>query len=144
MPIQIKKAVRLLNDPRSMIFGLAVFNLILVWLRSPEWRFHRNIFMAVLLLVSSISLLLNTVRSNLIAAVLSGYLPIQIVSEFWMLAHHAEVPVFSYRHLRIFLNNIQLEGGVLLFLALSLMIFARAAVGRGQVLTSSKFHSDLY
>lgn len=126
MRIQIKRAVRLLNDPKSMIFGLAIFNLIFVWLRSPEWHFHRNIFMAVLLLVSSVLLLLNTTRSNLVAAILSGYLPIQVTWEFWMFAYHAEVPPFSYRHFSYFLRNIEVEGGVLLFLALALMIFARA------------------
>lgn len=132
MNIQFK---RLFSDPKSMIFGVAVFNLILVWLRSPEWRFHANIFMAVLLLVSSILLLLNSTWSNLIAAILSGYLPITLLWEFWMLARWAEVPVLSYRHFKCFFANIQIDSGVLLFLALTLVTLARAvfAVKRSRV-----------
>ena len=126
MNIQITRTAQLLIDPKSMIFGVAVFNLILVWLRSPEWHFHRNIFMAVLLLVSSILLLLNSTWSNLIAAILSGYLPITFLWAFWMLAHYAEVPVFSYRHFSYFFRDIQIEGGVFLFLALTFVILARA------------------
>ena len=125
MNVQIKRTARHLLDPKSMIFGVAVFNLFLVWLRSPEWHFHRNIFMAVLLIVSAILLLLNTSWSNLTAAILSGYLPIEFLNEFWMLAHYAEVPVFSYRHLSYFFR-IEIEGRVLLTLALTLMILARA------------------
>jgi hypothetical protein len=126
MNIQITRAAQLLIDPESMIFGVAVFNFILVWLRSPEWHFHRNIFMAVLLLVSSILLLPNSTWSNLIAAILSGYLPITCVSEFWMFAHYAEVPVFSYRHFSYFFSGMRSEGGVFLFLALTFVILARA------------------
>lgn len=84
--------------------------------------------MAMLLLVSSLLLLLNESWSNLIAAILSGYLPIEILWEFWMLAHHAEVPVFSYRHFSYFFRDIEIEGGILLlFIALTLLILVRAA-----------------
>ncbi|HKY45795.1 MAG TPA: hypothetical protein VJM50_22075 [Pyrinomonadaceae bacterium] len=139
MNIQIKRTAHILLDPNSMIFGVAVFNLILVWLRSPEWHFHRNVFMAVLLIVSAILLLLNTSWSNLMAAILSGYLPIELLNEYWMIAHYAEVPVFSYRHFSCFFLRIEIEGSVLLSLTLTLMILARAvfAVMRSRRLTAN-------
>ena len=140
MNAQIKRTARILFDPKFMIFGVAVFNLVLVWLRSPEWRFHIHAFTAVLLMVSAILLLLNTAWSNLIATILSGYLPVEVLREFWMLAKNAEVPVFSYRHFSYFFFRIEeIDGEVLLFLVLTLMIFARAvfAVMRTRRLTAS-------
>ena len=126
MNTQIKRIAQVLLDPKSMIFGVAVFNLILVWLRLPAWRFHGLVFFAVLLLVSAILLLLDRTWSNLIATILSGYLPIGFVNEFWMFAHHAEVPVFSYKHFIYFFSQIEIEAGLSLFLMLTLMILARA------------------
>ncbi len=122
----IKRLTLLLVDPKSMIFGAAIFNFIWVWLRSPEWHFHRNIFMATLLLIASVLLVLNKSWSNLVAAILSGYLPIGIIGEFWMYAYHAEVPIFSYRHFKYFFGNIEVGSGVLLFIALTFMILGRA------------------
>lgn len=118
--VQGNSTARLI-DARAMSFGLAIFTFILVWLHSPDGRFHRNIFMAVLLLAASISLLPNTSWSNLVAAILSGYLPIEVVWEFWMYARNAEVPVFSYRHFGYFFSNIEVEVGVFLFLALTML-----------------------
>lgn len=135
----MKRTARILLDPNSMIFGVAVFTLILVWLRSPEWRFHGSVFMAVLLMVSAILLLLNTSWSNLIATILSGFLPIEFLSEFWMFAHHADVPVFSYRHFVYFFSGIEIEARLQLFLVLTLMVLARAvfAVLRTRRLTTN-------
>ena len=83
--------------------------------------------MAVLLIVSANLLLLNASWSNLMAAILSGYLPIEFLYGFWMFAHHAEVPVFSYRHFIYFFRGIEIEGGeVFLFVTLTLVILARA------------------
>ena len=124
--IQLKRTALLLIDAKAMIFGVGVFNLILVLLHSPVWQFHRNIFFAVLLLASSLLLLLNKSWSNLIAAVLGGYLPVAILSGFWMLAYDAEVPVFSYRHFSYFFRGMAMERGGLLFIALTLGILARA------------------
>lgn len=139
MNVQMKRTARILLDPNSMIFGVAVFTLILVWLRSPEWRFHGSVFMAVLLMVSAILLLLNTSWSNLIATILSGFLPIEFLSEFWMFAHHADVPVFSYRHFVYFFSGIEIEARLQLFLVLTLMVLARAvfAVLRTRRLTTN-------
>lgn len=142
MNIQIKGTARLLLDPKSMIFGVAVFNLCLVWLRSPEWSFHRNVFMAVLLIVSAILLLVNTSWSNLIAAILSGYLPIEFLYGFWMFAHYAEVPVLSYRHFSSFLR-VEIESEVLLFVVLTLMIWARAVIAvMSSIPARSTSHAD--
>ena len=139
MNTQIKRTARILLDPNSMIFGVAVFTLILVWLRSPEWHFRAGLFIAVLLMVSAILLLLDKTWSNLIATILSGFLPIEFLSEFWMFAQNAEVPVFSYRHFVYFFSRIEIKGRLLLFLALTLMTLARAvfAVLRTRRLTAS-------
>jgi hypothetical protein len=127
MKIQIKRTARFFLDPKSMIFGVAIFNFIWMWLSSPEWHFHRNIFMAALLLISSLLLLLNKSWSNLMAAILSGYLPLEILWEFYLYAHDAEIPIFSYQHFAVFFfRSMEMDGRVLLFIALTLMILARA------------------
>ena len=140
MNVQIKRTARILLDPNSIIFGVAVFTFILVLQRVPEWHFQRNVFIAVLLMVSAILLILDKTWSNLIATILSGYLPIEFLNEFWMFAHHAEVPVFSFRHFIYFFSGIEIEARVQLFLMLTLMILARAvfAVMRTRRLTASE------
>jgi hypothetical protein len=129
MKSQITRIICFLIDPKSVIFGVAIFNFVWVWLRSPEWHFHRNIFMATLLIASSLLLLLNKAWSNLLAAILSGYLPIEILWEFWIFAHNAEVPIFSYRHFSFFFNNSEIDGKVVLFIGLTLMILVQAVFG---------------
>ena len=57
MQTQTKKLATLLVDPKSMVFGATIFYFIWVWLRSPEFHFRRNIFLAMLLLVSSVLIL---------------------------------------------------------------------------------------
>ena len=115
-----------LFDPKSMIFGVAIFNLTWVWLRSPEFDFHRNTYLAMLLFASSILLLMNKFWSNLTAAIVSGYLPLEILGEFWMFSHRAEVPMFSSRHFSYFFANIHVESDVLLFIGLTLMILTHS------------------
>ena len=139
MNIQTKRIARILLDSKYVIFGVAVFTCILVWLRSPEWHFRASVFIATLLMVSAILLLLDKTWSNLIAAILSGFLPLEFVSEFWMFAQNAEVPVFSYEHFIYFFSRIEIKGRLLLFLALTLMTLAQAvfAVMRSRRLTAS-------
>ena len=126
MQTQIERLGAFLADPKSMIFGFVIFNLIWVWLRSPEFHFHRNIFLAMLLLVSSILILMNKIWTNLVAAIVSGYLPLEILCEFWMFPHHAEVPIFSYKHFSYFFGNIEIEDGVLIYIAATSMILSRS------------------
>ena len=115
-------------DPRAVIFGVAVFNFGWVWSRPPDGEFYKHVFMAALLLASSVLILIKRVWSNLLAAVLSGYLPVQFAYEFWMLARHAEVPAFSLRHLAVFAGEIVGVGGaVVFFICLSAMILAYSA-----------------
>ncbi len=89
----MRKAARFLFnpflDPKAVIFGIAIFNFGWVWSRSPEWEFHKYIFMAVLLLVPSVLILIKGVWSNFLAAVLGGYLPVQFAYEFWMLVERS-------------------------------------------------------
>src|SRR6185503_14966328 len=97
--MQMKSATKrfaiFLADPKSILFGAAIFILIWVWLQSPAYRLPNNIFIAVLLLASSILIRLNKQWSNLIAAILSGYLPVEFVRTFWTFPRLADVPLFS-------------------------------------------------
>ena len=115
-------------DPKAVIFGIAIFNVGWVWSRSPEWEFHKYIFMATLLLVSSVLVLIKRVWSNFSAAVLSGYLPVQFAYEFWMFARSAEVPAFSFNHFAYFVRDVaEVGGAVIFFFALTTMILACSA-----------------
>jgi hypothetical protein len=110
-----------------MIFGVAIFNFLVMYLQSPVWHFSRNVFIATLLLIASLLLVLNKSWSNLIAAILSGYVPLEIFWEFYMLAYYAELPIFGYRHFIVFFfRNTEIDGRLLLLLALTLMILARS------------------
>jgi hypothetical protein len=127
MKSSTKRLAAFLVDPKSMIFGVAIFTLIGVWMGPPGFHFHQNIFLAVLLLASSILILLDNPWSNLVAAVLSGYLPVEILREFWVFPSLAEVPILSSEHFRLFFGNFQIESQVLMSVAVTSMILARAA-----------------
>jgi hypothetical protein len=122
----LKRTARFLADPGAVIFGIAVFNFVWIELGKQDWHFHRNICMAVLMLVSSLLLLANKPWSNLIAAIIGGQLPLGLLWDFLMLAHNAEVPMLSYRHVSYFFSGLEIERGALLILALALMILWRA------------------
>jgi hypothetical protein len=125
MKSSIRRAAAYLADPKCMIFGVAIFTLIWVSIHS-EFRFHRNMHLAALLLAASLLILLNKLWSNLVAAIFSGYLPLEIWREFWMLARNAEVPMFSSEHFSYFFGNIDLEGGALMFIVPTLMMSTRS------------------
>ena len=81
--------------------------------------------MAALLLVAAILLLSKRVWGNLLAAVFSGYLPIQFFYEFWTFAKSADVPVLSYSHFSHFFSGIvEISGTVIFFFALTTMILS--------------------
>ena len=116
---------KLLRDPRAVVFGFAVFNFSWICWRAPEWDDYKFMFAAGVLLVASTLTLVSRVWSNFAAAVLGGYLPVQIAYEFWMLPRQAEVPFFSLRHLTYFARGFaEADGPVLLFLALSVSVLA--------------------
>jgi hypothetical protein len=111
-------------DPRAVIFGVAIFTFGWVWVSSSKWEFHKYIFMAALLLVSSVLIIIKRVWSNILAAAFSGYLPVQLAYEFWMFAK-SEVPIFSFRHFAFFAGILDVvEGAVIFFFALTAMILA--------------------
>jgi hypothetical protein len=126
MKPSMKRTAAFFVDPKSMMFGVAIFTFMWVWVRSPEFHFHRDMYVAVLLLASSILILLNKRWSNLVAGILSGYLPLEILREFWMYHRHAEVPLFSPKHFIYLLGNIDIEGGALMFIAVTLMMLTRS------------------
>ena len=119
---------RSFRDPRLAVFGVAVFNFGWVWSGSSEWEFHKYIFMAALLLASSVLILTRRVWSNFLAATLCGYLPVQFAYEFWMHAKSAEAPTFSLAPFANFIKDVVSGGGpVMFFFALTAMILACSA-----------------
>lgn len=143
----MREAARFLTnpflDPKAVLFGIAIFNFGWVWSHSPEWEFHKSIFMATLLLISSVLILIRRVWSNFLAAVLSGYLPVQFAYEFWMLARSAEVPVFSFNHLAYFVRDVvDVGGAVMFFFALTAMILACSAYSMNRLATERGTSND--
>lgn len=122
-----KRLAAFIADPKSILFGFAIFNLVWVWMSLPQYEVDKYIFLAGLLLVSSILIRVNTLWSNLIAAILSGYLPIEILWEFWVFPSRAEVPIFSPKHFRYFFANIDIKGGFVMFTAVTLLMLTRSA-----------------
>ena len=122
-----KRLATFLADPKSMLFGVAIFTLVWVYMRSPAYRFPITIFLAVLLLASSILIRLNKPWSNLVAAILSGYLPVEFLREFWTFPSNADVPLFSAAHFRYFFENIYMTEGVVIFMVVTLMMLTRSA-----------------
>jgi hypothetical protein len=118
----------LFRDARAAAFGLAVFMFSWVCWREPEWNDYQLMFAAGALLAGSILTLVGRVWSNFVAAVLGGYLPMELAYEFWMMPRRAEVPLFSPRHLEYFARGF-VEAGVpfILCLALSAFIIACSA-----------------
>ena len=110
-----------------MMFGVGIFTLVWVLMRADDFRFRGTIFMAALLFASSILGLLNKRWSNLFAAILSGYLPIECLWEFWMFPRNAEVPTFSLEHFKYFFGNVGREDGTLMFVVVTLMLLTRSA-----------------
>ena len=121
-----KRFATFLADPKSILFGAAILILIWVWLRSPNYRFPINSFLAFLLLASSILIGLNKRWSNLVASVLSGYLPVEVLREFWTFPGNADVPMFSAAHFRYFFGNLYTSEGVVIFLAVAVLMLARS------------------
>lgn len=124
MKLSFKRLAAFLADPKSVIFGIAVFTFMWAWLVSPEYHFHRNIYMASCLLAASILILLNKLWSNLVAAIIGGYLPFEALREFWMFPMNAEVPMLSSNHFSYFFANI--ESGVMIFILLALLVLTRS------------------
>lgn len=126
MKSSIKKLFAFLVDAKSMLFGVAIFNFVWVWMSLPEYQFRNYIFLAGLLLAASILIRLNTLWSNLIAAILSGCLPIEILWEFWLFPDRAEVPMFSWRHFRLFFLTIDIKTVLVISTALTLLMLTRS------------------
>jgi hypothetical protein len=128
----VKKAAgvraHLFRDARAAAFGLAVFMFSWICWREPEWNDYQFMFAAGALLAGSILILVRSVWSNFVAAVLGGYLPMELAYEFWMMPRRAEVPLFSPRHLECFARGFVEAGGpFILSLALSVFIIACSA-----------------
>jgi hypothetical protein len=71
-----------------------------MWIDAPYSGYHREMFVATVLLISTVSLAMNRVWSNLLAAVLSGQFPFVFLAEFWMLSKNAEVTTFGLEHVK--------------------------------------------
>lgn len=105
----MKKLLSHLLEPRSAILGVAVFYFVstsAMWTRSPWWDYHREMFMATVLVISAVTLVVNRVWSDLVTAVISGQLPFLFLAQFWMLSLNAELPLFSAQHIETFIRLI--------------------------------------
>ena len=123
----MKKLLSHLLEPRSAILGVAVFYFVTtssMWTRSLWWDYHREMFMATVLVIAAVALVVNRVWSDLLTAVISAQLPFLFVAEFWMLSLNAELPPFSIRHIESFLRFIRVEPGPVLLLTLSSVILS--------------------
>ena len=127
MKFTTKRLAASIADPKSILFGFAIFNLLWVWMSLPQYQVDKYIFLAGLLLVSSILIRVNTLSSNLTAAILSGYLPIEILREFWVFPGLAEVRIFSPKHFRYFFANIEIKGVFVMSTAVTLLMLTRSA-----------------
>lgn len=127
----MKQAARLLSesirDARAFACGFAVFVFWWVCVRPPGSD-DKFIFEATMLLAASALLQLKSVWSNFVAAVLGGYLPVQIAYEFCVLPRQIDAPFFSLRHITYFAAGVfETDGPVFLFIALSALILACSA-----------------
>jgi hypothetical protein len=109
-------------NPRLIIVLLAAADLTWLCFRSQGWGFHRNIFLAIWVLVASIMLLLNRTWSNVAALFLSSYLPNSFVFAFWMYAYDAEVRSFSVTHFRQWSAYTQIDVWPLSCLGISILV----------------------
>ena len=105
----MKKLLSHLLEPRSAILGVAVFYFVTtssMWTRSLWWDYHREMFMATVLVISAVALVVNRVWSDLLTAVISGQLPFLFLAEFWLLSLNAELSPFSVQHIESFIRLI--------------------------------------
>lgn len=128
----MKKLLSHLLEPRSIILGVTVFYFVCsstMWTRELRWDYHRELFVATILLVSAVALVVNRVWSNLLTAILSGQLPFLFFVQFWMLSLNAEVPFLSLDHIKFWTRLILSEGSTpILWLPLSSVIWSYSAV----------------
>ncbi|HEV7858304.1 MAG TPA: hypothetical protein VGO91_06710 [Pyrinomonadaceae bacterium] len=123
----LKNIGTFLADPTATIFGITVFTFMWMWTDSEVLSFQVHIFWGPLLLISSVLLIANKEWSNLLAAILCGFLPLIMLREFLTLPHNAEVPMLSYEHFKCFFRQMQFEGKGLLFIGLNLLILLRGS-----------------
>jgi hypothetical protein len=125
---------------RPIVFGISVFNLVWTWTDAverlsiyaahgydtPPFFVYERLILASFLLLASIGLLLRRLWSECASLVVSGFFLYALtIRNFWYLAHNAEVPLFSYRHVSLWYPNFY--GGQLLHIVVSALIFCCAA-----------------
>lgn len=128
----MKKLFSHLLEPRSFILGITIFYFVsasFLWSRAPLWAYHREMYLAGVLLISAVGLVIKKPWSNLLAAVMSSQFPLVFFAEFWMLSLNAEVPVLSARHIRLWIWTISTIGVTpLVLLILSAVILSFSVV----------------
>ena len=144
----MKRLLFHLLEPRSIILGFTVFYFGMassLWIRSDIGDYHREMFVASLLLISAGGLAINRVWTNLLAAIMSGQLPFVFLTEFWMLAKNAELAIFSFQHIKTWLGLLSNAGFTpFLWINLSIVILSYSVVSilrcRTDVLTFDYLH----
>ena len=103
-----------LLEPKSITFGFTIFYLfwtLAAWLRVPfsDYPFdtsHENVFVATMLFVSAAGLVLDRAWSKLLAAILSGQMPLLFLFIFWATAERIDALPFSPAHITRCLNEL--------------------------------------
>jgi hypothetical protein len=126
MKCSTKKIAAFLIDFKSMMFGLTIFALIRVCLHSPDFEFPSDLFLALMLLAAAILIRLDQRWSNLIAATISGFLPIEFLRAFLMFPYLAEVRMLSFEHFYFFFRDIRIENFVVV-MSITLLMLTRSA-----------------
>jgi hypothetical protein len=141
----MKRLVSHLLEPRSIILGITVFyfsQALVLWNRSEVGEYHREIFIAGVLLTAALGSAINRVWSNLLAAIMSSQLPFALFAEFWFISQNAEVAIFSSAHIRVFIRAISSSGApLLLWLATSTVILAYSVVS---ILRRNRIYTRVY
>ena len=126
-----------LLEPKSITFGFTIFYFfwtLAAWLRGPGSHYninttsYENVFAAALLFVAAAGLVFNRAWSKLLAAILSGQMPLVFLFIFWIAADRPDVSPFSPEHISAWLSRLGwLPWEPWLWLVLSSIILAYAA-----------------
>lgn len=122
--------------PRIVILGVTVVYFLgigEIWLNSPYWSHHQEMYFSTMLLIAASSLVWNKTWSNLLAAILCGQLPVEFFYDIWMFAKRAEISLFSSSHMRMVTRDLATMGWqplLLCALSIIILIFSVTSINR--------------
>ena len=126
-----------LLEPKSITFGFTVFYFfwtLAAWLRGPVSHYSINttsyghMYVAAALFIAAAGLVLNRAWSKLLAAILSGQMPLVFLFIFWIAAERVDASLFSPEHISSCLDELaRMPTEVWLWVFVSGIILAYAA-----------------